>query len=333
MLSIDNINSAYVPSPLKNFRTLDLNLLRVFDSLMSEGSLSRAADALALTQPAASHALKRLHSWYGEPLFQRTAAGMKPNSRAQALWPQVRSALLALQQALAPAAFDPRTDRAEFRLAMGHATAGALLPELARALEQGRVAADLRVVQLTTRDPRPLLQGEQADLAIGHFPALVSSLLTEGERALFRHERLHETEDVCVMRREHPLAQAPLTLDAYCAAQHVEVSVSGDAYTEVDEALALAGRRRRVPLTVNQFSVAGRIVASSDLLGVLPASLVASAAPPDSVVARPLPVRIQPLTVDMVWLARREPEAAHRWLRELVRAGARVMDSWGRSSP
>ena len=76
--------------PLVNFRTLDLNLLRVFDAVMSEGSLTRAAEVLAITQPAASHALKRLHEAVGEALFVRNAFGMTPTPKAEALWPQVR---------------------------------------------------------------------------------------------------------------------------------------------------------------------------------------------------------------------------------------------------
>src|SRR5262252_3360758 len=94
--------------PSVNFRTLDLNLLRVFDAVMAEGSLTRAAGALAMTQPAASHAVKRLHDALGETLFVRTATGMKPSAKAQALWPTVRTALASLQHAMAPASFDPR---------------------------------------------------------------------------------------------------------------------------------------------------------------------------------------------------------------------------------
>jgi len=153
-----------------NFRTLDLNLLRVFDALMSEGSLTRAASALAMTQPAASQALKRLHGAVGEPLFERVAYGMKPTARAEALWPQVREALAALQQALAPAEFNPKLDPVNFRIAMADATAAALAPALVCSIESERALASLQVLPLTTRDPRPLLQRDEADLAIGHFP-------------------------------------------------------------------------------------------------------------------------------------------------------------------
>ena len=302
---------------MKNFRTLDLNLLRVFDAVMTEGSVTRAAEVLALTQPAASHALKRLNAWLGEPLFQRSAAGMTPGARAVALWPQVRAALQDLERVLAPGAFDPLRDAAEFRLAMSDASAGALVPALVAAVAREAARADLRVSPLTTRDPRPLLHAEEADLAIGYFPALFSAMLAEGERSLLRYVRLHQTPYVCVMRPQHPLAAQALTLERYVQAQHVLVSVSGRAYAEVDEALARLGRRRRVVLTVNQYHLAGRVVAQSDLLTVLPQSFVTGSVP-GPVVVRPLPVDIGPLTVDMVWLARRDSDPAHRWLRERV---------------
>ncbi len=307
---------------MRNFRTLDLNLLRVFDSLMATGSLTRAADALAITQPAASHALKRLHGWVGEPLFQRNASGMTPTPRAHALWPQVRAALEGLQQALAPEGFDPRSTRTAFRIAMADAAAAMLAPGIVQALEAVQAAADVRILPLTTRDPRALLHDEQADLAVGHFPALLSALLAEGDRALLRQHRLHRTDHVCAMRQGHPLAGAELTLDRYCEAHHVLVSLSGQAYAAVDEALALLGRRRRVLLTVNQYHTARQVILQSDLLTVLPSTFVHSAALPAAVVTRPLPVEITPLAVDMVWLARRDADPAHRWLREQVQQAA-----------
>jgi DNA-binding transcriptional LysR family regulator len=138
-----------------NFRTLDLNLLRVFDAVMAEGSLTRAASVLAMTQPAASHALKRLHEALGDVLFVRTARGMNPTSRAQALWPQVRAALAALQRSLAPGSFDPRSDAVNFRVAMADATAALLTNRRWCTTSKPRMRASLRVLPLSTRDPRP----------------------------------------------------------------------------------------------------------------------------------------------------------------------------------
>jgi len=121
-----------------NFRTLDLNLLRIFDTVMSEGSLTRAAEVLAITQPAASHALKRLHQAVGEALFVRNAYGMTPTPKAEVLWPQVRAALAGLQQALAPGAFDPRTQDFVRRAIAHHREVGT---ELQRADKLGLGAA------------------------------------------------------------------------------------------------------------------------------------------------------------------------------------------------
>ncbi len=305
-----------------NFRTLDLNLLRVFDQLMSEGSLTRAAETLAITQPAASHALKRLHDAVGESLFTRSAHGMVPTARAQALWPQVRAALDGLRHALAPEAFDPRLDDASFQLAMADATATLVAPALVRAIEEQEARVTLRMQPLTTRDPRRLLREGAADLAIGHFPEAIAAIVADGAHARERHSRLHETRYVCVMRRGHPLSEQALTLDAYCEAHHLLVSFSGRPAGLVDQALAALGRQRRIVLTVNQFFTAGQVVTQSDLLTVLPLSFIPATGTEDRLLTRPLPFPLAPVAVQMLWPVRQDADPAHRWLRALVQRAA-----------
>jgi DNA-binding transcriptional LysR family regulator len=305
-----------------NFRGLDLNLLRVFDAVMAEGSLTRAASVLALTQPAASHALKRLHEALNETLFVRTAAGLKPTPRAEALWPRVRRSLATLQRALAPEHFDPRADAVNYRVAMADATAALLAPWLVRAIESVQAAANLRVLPLTTRDPRPLLQQGTADLAVGHFPDLIAALLTQEDT--LRHERLYATRYVCVMRRDHPMARKKLTLDAFCAAHHLQVSFSGRPLSLIDRALADMGRRRRIVLTVNQFFTAGRVVTQSDLLTVLPLSFLAATGRPGELATRELPFDPGAVHVEMVWHLRRDNDPAHRWLREVLHSAVQA---------
>jgi DNA-binding transcriptional LysR family regulator len=291
----------------------------VFDRLMSEGSLTRAAETLAITQPAASHALKRLNAAVGEPLFVRSAFGMKPSARAQALWPQVRLALDNLQRALAPDRFDPTSESASFRIAMADATTALVAPPLVRALEAAQLTrVNLRVLPLTTRDPRRLLRDGEADLALGHFPEAIAAIDADGAQAALRHLRLHETRYVCVMRRGHPLAGKPLTLDTYCAAQHLLVSFSGKPHGLVDQALAALGRQRRILLTVNQFSTAGQVVTQSDLLTVLPMSFIVATGTQDQVLTRALPFELAPVSVQMLWPVRHDADPAQRWLRDLV---------------
>jgi DNA-binding transcriptional LysR family regulator len=305
-----------------NFRTLDLNLLRVLDAVMAEGSLTRAASALSMTQPAVSHALKRLREALGQELFVRTAHGMRPTPQAEALWPQVREALATLRSALAPGDFDPRRDAVQLCLAMADATAALLAPGLVDGIEREGALANLRMLPLTTRDPRRLLDSGEADLAVGSFPEALTSIVAQGRDSHLLHARLYTTRYVCVMRRGHPLADAPLTLDAYCAAPHLLVSFSGRPHGYVDQALAGLGRQRRVMLTVNQFFTAGRVVAASDLLTVLPEGFVLATGFSQELTIRELPLTLPPVFVEMLWHLRNDAAPAHRWLRTLVLAAA-----------
>jgi DNA-binding transcriptional LysR family regulator len=308
-----------------NFRTLDLNLLRVFDAVMSEGSLTRAAERLAMTQPAVSHALRRLRAALGDELFVRTAQGMSPSAHAQSLWPPVRAALTSLRQALAPDEFDPQRDAVQLRLAMADATAALLAPGLVRAIESAGALANLRVLPLTTRDPRGLVEAGDADVAVGFFPEAMTAIAAQGQDAMLRHARIYTTRYVCVMRRGHPLAAPaglPLTLDAYCNAHHLLVSFSGRPHGLVDQALTAIGRQRRIVLTVNQFFTAGRVVARSDLLTVLPEGFVEATGCQNELVTLELPLDLGPVNVEMIWHLRFDADPAHRWLRGLLQAVA-----------
>ncbi len=305
-----------------NFRTLDLNLLRVFDAVMAEGSLTRAAAALAMTQPAVSHALRRLREAVGEELFVRFAHGVRPTPRAETLWPQVRAALGTLRQALAPGDFDPRRDAVQLRIAMADSTAAMLAPGLVRGIDSGGALVNLRLLPLITRDPRGLLDAGEADLAVGFFPEVITAIMAQGQESHLRHARLYDTRYVCAMRRGHPLEKQALTLDAFCDAHHLLVSFSGRPHGFTDEALAGLGRQRRIVLTVNQFFTAGRVVARSDLLTVLPEGFAEAAGFGHELVTRELPLVLAPVHVEMVWHLRHDADPAHRWLREQLRAAA-----------
>jgi DNA-binding transcriptional LysR family regulator len=301
-----------------NFRTLDLNLLRVFDEVMAERNLTRAARKLAMTQPAVSNALRRLRDLLGDDLVRRSGHGVDPTPAALMLWPTVREALRRLRESLAPGEFDPAQAQNHFVLAMADATAAKLMPGMMEVLEREAPGVTLRVLPLTTRDPRPLLEQGQVDLAVGHFPGVIAELsashLQEGVHR-FEHRRLYGGRYVVVMRRGHPLAGQPLTLDRYCQARHLLVSFSGRPFGFVDEALASLSRQRHVVLTVNQFFTAGRVVASSDLLTVLPLHFIESTGMVEELVHRPLPLKVPDVHVDALWSRQQHSPSAHAWLR------------------
>ncbi|MEY3695502.1 MAG: LysR family transcriptional regulator [Burkholderiaceae bacterium] len=301
-----------------SFLTLDLNLLRVFDAVMTEQNLTRAASRLAMTQPAVSNAVKRLRDALNDELLIRTAHGVKPTARAESLWPAVRRALADLEEAVAPRNFELAKARATFRMAMADATAGLLLPPLVRIIEKDAPGIDIRMMPLTTREPRPLLLRGDIDLAVGFFPGVVAQLQGATETPI-RHERLYTSQYVCVMRKEHPLAHKDLSLSAYCQANHLLVSFSGRARGLVDDALLTVNKERRILLTVNQFFTAGKVVANSDLIMVLPHHLIAATGMTNALVVKELPFAMPEVHIDMLWHERDARSPGHQWLREQLR--------------
>jgi len=301
-----------------SFLTLDLNLLRVFDAVMTEQNLTRAAQRLAMTQPAVSNAVKRLRDSLGDDLLIRTAHGVKPTARAESLWPAVRRALAELEEAVAPRSFELDKAHATFRMAMADATAALILPPLVRVIEEEAPGIDARMVPLTTREPRPLLLRGDVELAIGFFPGVVAQLQGATETPI-RHERLYSGRYVAVMRKHHPVAKQALTLDRYCEANHLLVSFSGRARGLVDDALASLGRERRILLTVNQFFTAGQVVAASDLVMVIPKHLINATGMSEALIHQDLPFDLPEVHIDMLWHERDGRNPGHQWLRDQVR--------------
>ena len=304
-----------------NLRTFDLNLLKVFDTVMAERSLTKAAEQLALTQPAVSNALRRLRDALGDELLVRKGRTLEPTARGLELWPAVRDILHKLQTALAPSVFEPATATNTFVLTMADATAAGLMPALVTLLARDAPGVSLRVVPLTTRDPRRVLDEGDADLAVGHFPAVLTDLTARAQAGAgesFLHHRLFVGDYVCAMRKDHPLAEGKLTLDRFCEAQHLLVSFSGRAFGFIDESLSSLQRTRRVVLTVNQFFTAGEVVVHSDLLTVLPGHFVNVTGFADQLVIRELPFKVPPIQIDTLWHQRLDNDAPHAWLRAQI---------------
>jgi DNA-binding transcriptional LysR family regulator len=226
--------------------------------------------------------------------------------------------LAELEEAVAPRSFELDKAHATFRMAMADATAALILPPLVRVIEQDAPGIDVRMVPLTTREPRPLLLRGDVELAIGFFPGVVAQLQGSTETPI-RHERLYSGRYVAVMRKHHPLAKQALTLDRYCEANHLLVSFSGRARGLVDDALASLGRERRILLTVNQFFTAGQVVAASDLVMVIPKHLINATGMSEALIHQDLPFDLPEVHIDMLWHERDGRSPGHQWLRDQVR--------------
>ena len=157
---------------------------------------------------------------------------------------------------------------------------------------------------------------KEVDFAIGYFPEMMTTIVTQGPQSAWRHQTLYDSKYVCVMRKDHALATQELDLDAFCSAHHVLVSFSGQPYGFVDQAMARLDRTRRIVLTVNQFFTAAQIVVNSDLLTVLPRTFLPVTGLQDALIVRPIPLQVSPVRVEMIWHRRHDLHPAHTWMRQ-----------------
>src|SRR5699024_7480222 len=203
-------------------KKIDLNLLVVFDAIMREGSMTRAAEQLAMTQPAVSNAVSRMRVAWNDPLFVKHGRGIMPTPHAQMMWDQVPMHLDDLRDMANPEPFDAARARRTFRISTDDLSAGVLWRALRRVTEQSAPGIDFHAVPNTKASINELLVNAEVDLAISGDPSRPSN-------GHIRERALLDTYYVCAMHANHPLASKPLTLESFAAADHLMVSFSGDA--------------------------------------------------------------------------------------------------------
>ncbi len=290
-----------------NIKTFDLNLLRVFAAVYQARSVSEASVALGLSQSAVSNALKRLRGACDDPLFVRTAEGMAPTALCLTLAGPVREALSLLENSLDQAfQFDPSRSDRTFRILMSDAGEVLLLPRLVDKLV--RQAPQVKIETLTLPHERyaQALESGDADLAIGRLPFF------KGGR--FYQQQLFHDRYRFISRSGHPLFQDGLTLERYLRASHVGIS-SGYADILVNAALALRKVSRDVHLKVATYQVACAIVASTDLVSIVPAHALTGHGELSE--SEP-PFLIPDAEIQQFWHRRHHRDPACRWLRKLI---------------
>lgn len=292
---------------MKNdIRALDLNLLKALDALLDEGSVTRAAQRLSLTQPAVSGMLTRLRDYFGDPLFVRTSHGMVPTLRASELSVPVKQILTDIAILLKPMQFDPMTAELTYTLVATDYALKAVVVPLIAALKQHAPRIRIAVRSVDSERMYQQLSRGEVDLA------LVTPQTTPDD---LHGRALYQEEYVCVARSHHPLAAASeMTLEQFCEHEHILVSTEGRFMGVTDEALAELSLTRRVGVSVNSFMVIPDILRSTDMIAVVPGRMV----PVDSDLAIiPLPLYVPGFTKSMAWHERTHRDPAHQWIRAL----------------
>ena len=291
---------------------LDVEWLMVFDEVFKTSSVSRAAEQLGMTQAAASTALNKLRGHFNDPLFSRTARGMLPTPRAEAIWTSVREVLVHLERASTNGSgFEPAQARRTFRIGMTDISKIALLPRLANHLRQVAPHVQIEAEKISTDIVRRLQDGE-VDLAVGFMPQL---------EAGFYQQVLFEQHHVCLVSQSHPrlgAATARLTKAAFAREGHVLITASGTGHAMVDKELARAGIDRKVVLRVSSFLGVAQIVAETELIATVPLRYGELSAKREKIRVLPMPHALPGFSVKQHWHERFHTDPVNIWLRRTV---------------
>ncbi|NWL76887.1 LysR family transcriptional regulator [Pseudomonas taiwanensis] len=290
-----------------DLRRVDLNLLIVFETLMHERSVTRAAEKLFLGQPAISAALARLRTLFDDPLFVRTGRSMEPSARAMEIFALLSPALDSISTAVSRAAdFDPATSTAVFRIGLSDDVEFGLLPALLR-----RLRAEAPGVVLVVRRTNYLLMPNllaSGEISVG--VAYTDELPANAKRKTLRRSKSK------VLRADS--VPGALSLDDYCARPHALVSFAGDLGGFVDEDLAKLGKTRKVVLAVPQFNGLGTLLAGTDLVAMVPDYTAAALTAAGGLRAEDPPLPVQSFELSMAWRGAQDNDPAERWLRSRI---------------
>ncbi len=296
-----------------NLRAVDLNLLVLLDLLIEHRSVTTAAVAANMSQPAMSRALGRLRGLLGDPLLARGSQGLVPTPAALALQPALKRMLGDAAYLVARRRFDPAAWRGQVDIAATDHQTILLLPSLMRRISREAPLLNVRVIPFLARMLDELRDG-RLSLSFG----IVEQPLPSG----LRREALHEDCFVTVMRARHP-ALKDWSLGRFVGLEHVLVTVLGEGHGAMDELLRQRGLARRVALRLPHFYAAMAVVAESDLVVTLPRSIALRHAAALGLVAVEPPLAPAPFITTVIWPEVLDADPGNIWLRTLVRDEAR----------
>jgi DNA-binding transcriptional LysR family regulator len=288
-------------------KDIDLNLLRLFDAVYRMRNVSRAADLLDLTQPAASQGLSRLRTLLHDPLFMRTAGGVQPTPRAQRLADPVRHALATLEQALGESAgFDPAQSARTFQIHMSDIGESRFLPELMVALRERAPGVRVQTRPLPREQVMEALDAGRIDVAFGFLPMVKDS----------QKVRLLEDRYVVMLRAGHPFTRKRRSGAALLAALRELDFVAVRSHADTLRIVQQCQLEDRLRLVTEHFLVLPSIVKATDLAAIMPRNIAHGFEGGYAIVEPAFPQR--DFVVSLHWSKRFEADPGNRWLRGVI---------------
>ncbi|KXO13404.1 Transcriptional regulator, LysR family [Moritella sp. JT01] len=291
-----------------DFSSVDLNLLKLFDALLKERSVTRAGQRIGLSQPAASRGLARLRKLFNDRLVVRTSQGLELTPRATALSGAVTKLLDDAQKIVAPSTFKPSEASGKFTIATTDHMTLLLIPELLSKLAELAPRLDLEISASSGDNIDLVVQGD-VDLAIGVYDKLPTR---------FYQRVLYDEDLVCLIRSDHPILAEPWTLESFASLSHISVIITGKGKSTVDNALAEEGLSRRTAVRLPHFLAAPMLVAESDMILSIPRRLAHKVVMTAPLKILEIPLTIKSFNPSIIWHERWHEDPAHIWLRNLL---------------
>jgi DNA-binding transcriptional LysR family regulator len=301
----------------------DLNLLVLFETVLAKGNVGLAAAALNLSPSAVSHGLGRLRRLLNDPLFLRTPRGVTPTERALELAPRIAEILQGVRAVLGTAEpFNPATSTRRFRIGTPDSAMAVHAPLLVQEVQREapgiaisllHVLPSFRVSPGDSPFAHVLAQLDDRSLDLAVIPEFPGAPLP----ARFLTSPLGGDRLVAVCRPDHPFARAP-SLETYCAARHVFMSLTGDMTGVIDNVLAQMGHQRVVIASVPNAMLALLMAASTDLVAGVPSSLAEGQAARFGLVVTPLPIDLTVTPLVAVVTRAAHEDAGIAWLHSIV---------------
>ncbi len=282
-----------------NVNEIDLNLLKIFDAVYAEGSVSRAAQRIGLTQPSVSHGLARLRTIFADALFTRVKGGVEPTAVARRIAPALGDALHSVQAVLdETTAFDPATAKRTFRVHMSDLGEMVFLPPMMKAIRTQAPGVSLETRQIEWQELPAALESGAIDMAIGHLPSLIGG---------FAHQHLFREEYVTLRR-------APAKRGARTPADYIAITSHPPTLAILRE----SGLIDRVKLSIPHFMVVPAILAEVDYAVIVPRTVARAFRRYGINRISPLPVPQRHFDVGLFWTRRLGSERGHVWMRALI---------------
>ena len=291
-----------------NLRSLDLNLLLVFDAIFTDRSISKAARRLHLSQPTVSNALSRLRERLGDPLFERTAHGMIPTTRAKILADPIRQALVILERGLrGNDDFDFSSAERHFVIVVEGYGEAVVLPRFIDWLDKVAPHICFQIRPKSSMDLETELREGTVDLSLNYFPI---------DSPGVRNTCVLTESLISLTREDHPLVTSKVNLDMFLALRHVVLAHDTKSRPMIDLALAKRGFSRKVAVVVPHFLSMPLMIQSSDMIATLPARMGQLYSDNFRLRLHPVPLRIPQFPIYLSWHQNADNDAGHHWIRQ-----------------